>query len=104
MTWSPVQLRPRLPVRDGTVTAEPVVPCAAAQYCAQTLANLLPARDDLMNRLPVGKAISYAYAFTFNQLGTIIGLCWVPLVLMAFVQFLPFAFGNPMAPAENATA
>jgi len=57
-----------------------------------------------MNKIPVGKAIAYAYTFTLAEIGTIIGLAWVPLVLMAVVQFLPFIFGNPMAPAENTTA
>jgi hypothetical protein len=57
-----------------------------------------------MIKLPVGKAIAHAYTFTLRELGTIIGLCWVPLVLMALVQFLPFVFGNPMAQSENATA
>jgi hypothetical protein len=51
-----------------------------------------------MNKIPVGKTIAYAYSFAFGQLGTIIGLCWLPLVLAAVLQFLPWAFGgNPMA-------
>jgi len=57
-----------------------------------------------MNKIPVGKAIAYAYTFTVAEIGTIIGLAWLPLVLMSVVQFLPFMFGNQMAPAENATA
>ncbi len=58
-----------------------------------------------MNRIDVGKTITHAYSFTIGQLGTIIGLCWLPLVLMAVLQFLPYALGgNPMAPAENAAA
>ena len=57
-----------------------------------------------MNKLPVGKTITYAYSFTFSQLGTIIGLCWFPLVLIAVLQFLPYAFGgDPMAPPANLT-
>lgn len=56
-----------------------------------------------MNKIPVGKAIAYAYRFTFEEIGTIIGLAWLPLVLMAVIQFLPFVFGNPMAAPENAT-
>ncbi len=58
-----------------------------------------------MTKIPVGSTIRHAYTFTFSELGTIIGLCWLPLVLIAILQFLPFAFGgDPMAPAENATA
>lgn len=59
---------------------------------------------DRMNKLPVGKTITYAYTFTFTQLGTIIGLCWFPLVLVAVLQFLPYAFGgDPSAPPANLT-
>ena len=58
-----------------------------------------------MNRIPVGKTIGYAYGFTFGHLGTIIGIAWLPLVLIGVLQFLPYAFGgNPMLPAEDATA
>jgi hypothetical protein len=58
-----------------------------------------------MTKLPMGSTIRHAYTFTLSELGTIIGLCWLPLVLIAILQFLPYAFGgDPMAPAENATA
>ncbi|HEY1962866.1 MAG TPA: hypothetical protein VGG69_10640 [Rhizomicrobium sp.] len=58
-----------------------------------------------MNKIPVRQTVSYAYSFTFGQIGTIIGLCWLPLVVIAVLQFLPYALGgNPLAPAENATA
>ncbi|MBV8799420.1 MAG: hypothetical protein JO208_06400 [Alphaproteobacteria bacterium] len=58
-----------------------------------------------MNKIDVGKTIADSYRFTLGQLGTIIGLCWLPLVLMAVLQFLPYAFGgNPMAAPENAAA
>ncbi len=58
-----------------------------------------------MTKLPVGSTIRHAYTFTLSELGTIIGLCWLPLVLIAILQFLPYAFGgDPAAPAENATA
>ena len=63
-----------------------------------------PADSLRVMKIPVADAIAYAYKFTLTHLGTIIGLCWVPLVLIAVLQFLPYALGgNPMAPAENAT-
>ena len=56
-----------------------------------------------MTKLPVGSTIRHAYSFTFGELGTIIGLCWLPLVLIAILQFLPYAFGgDPMAAPDNA--
>ena len=56
-----------------------------------------------MTKIPVGDTIRHAYTFTFSELGTIIGLCWLPLVLIAILQFLPYAFvGDPSA-AANAT-
>src|SRR6476646_11884553 len=58
-----------------------------------------------MTKLPMASTIRHAYTFTLSELGTVIGLCWLPLVLIAILQFLPYAFGgDPMAPAENATA
>ncbi|HEY4113081.1 MAG TPA: hypothetical protein VGM17_03385 [Rhizomicrobium sp.] len=57
-----------------------------------------------MNKLPVGRTIAFAYRFTFTHLGTIIGLVWIPLVLIAVLRFLPYAFGgNPDAAPENLT-
>src|SRR5690348_1038247 len=47
-----------------------------------------------MNKIPIGKTIAYAYNFTFGQLGTIIGLSWFPLVIIAVLQFLPYAVGG----------
>ncbi len=41
-----------------------------------------------MNKIPVGKTIRFAYAFTFGDIGTIIGLIWIPAVLNAVVSFL----------------
>ncbi|HEY8696174.1 MAG TPA: hypothetical protein VIM02_01035 [Rhizomicrobium sp.] len=57
-----------------------------------------------MKKIPVGKTIAYAYSFTFGHLGAIIGFAWLALVLIAVLQFLPYAMGgNPMAEPENAT-
>lgn len=57
-----------------------------------------------MNKIPVLDTITSAYRFTFTHLGTIIGFSWVGLVLIAVLQFLPYAFGgDPFATPENAT-
>jgi hypothetical protein len=64
-----------------------------------------PAAPSQVRKIPVRETIVHAYKFTLAHLGTIIGLCWLPLVLIAVLQFLPYALGgNPMAPAENASA
>jgi hypothetical protein len=49
-----------------------------------------------MNKIPVGKTISYAYSFTFGHIGAIIGLIWLPLILMAVLRFLPHLAGSGM--------
>ena len=40
-----------------------------------------------MNKLPVGKTIQFAYAFTFGQIGTVIGLIWIPTLINAVASF-----------------
>ncbi|HEV2651098.1 MAG TPA: hypothetical protein VGU69_07570 [Rhizomicrobium sp.] len=45
-----------------------------------------------MQKLPVGRIIRLAYAFTFGQIGTIIGLVWIPAVITAVMSF--FAQGG----------
>lgn len=40
-----------------------------------------------MRRLPVVATIRDAYAFAFGQLGGIIGLIWIPMVLLTVAQF-----------------
>lgn len=59
-----------------------------------------------MNKIPVGKTIRSAYALAFGHLGSIIGLAWAPLVLMAVLQFLPYAMGydSPAMPESAAIA
>jgi len=51
-------------------------------------------RELRVKKLPVGEAIRFAYHFTFGQLGTIIGLVWIPLVVIAVLQFLPYGMGD----------
>jgi hypothetical protein len=48
-----------------------------------------------MNKLPVGQTIRFAYAFTFGEIGTVLGLIWIPTVLNAVGGFLVFG----LAPA-----
>ena len=40
-----------------------------------------------MAKIPVWRSIRYAYSFTFGNLGTIIGLAWLPLVIFAIAGF-----------------
>ena len=41
-----------------------------------------------MKKIPVWKTIAGGYAFTFGQLGTIIGLIWLPMVIVAVAGYL----------------
>ncbi|HTT84026.1 MAG TPA: hypothetical protein VMF67_11135 [Rhizomicrobium sp.] len=47
-----------------------------------------------MTKLSAIGAIRFAYGFAFGQIGAIIGLAWLPLVLVAILQFLPYAIGT----------
>jgi hypothetical protein len=40
-----------------------------------------------MNKIPVGQTIRFAYAFTFGEIGTVIGLVWIPTLLQAIASF-----------------
>jgi hypothetical protein len=40
-----------------------------------------------MRKIPVWKTIAQGYSFTFGQLGTIIGLIWVPMVIVAVAGY-----------------
>jgi hypothetical protein len=54
-----------------------------------------------MNKLPVGETTRFAYAFTIGQLGTIIGLIWLPMVAIAVLQFLPYGLGDANLVADQ---
>jgi hypothetical protein len=43
-----------------------------------------------MNKLPVGQTIRFAYVFTFGEIGTVIGLTWIPTVINAVASFFVF--------------
>ena len=45
-----------------------------------------------MNKIPVGQTIRFAYAFTFGEIGTVIGLIWIPTLINAVASF--FALGG----------
>ena len=58
-----------------------------------------------MNKLPVGATICSAYGFARGELGTIIGLIWVPMLAIAVLTFLPYAIGDTTVTLEqNPTA
>lgn len=58
-----------------------------------------------MSKLPVGEIVRFAYGFTLRELGTIIGLIWVPMVALAVINFLPYALGDASPPPDiNPTA
>ena len=40
-----------------------------------------------MNKLPVGQTIRFAYAFTFAEIGTVIGLIWIPTLINVLTGF-----------------
>jgi hypothetical protein len=40
-----------------------------------------------MNKLPVGQIIRQAYAFTFGEIGTVIGLTWIPILVSTVVSY-----------------
>jgi len=40
-----------------------------------------------MRKIPVWKTVAQGYAFTFGQLGTIIGLIWLPMVIAAVAGY-----------------
>jgi hypothetical protein len=40
-----------------------------------------------MNKIPVGQTIRFAYAFTLGEIGTIIGLIWIPTLVNAVATF-----------------
>ncbi|HTQ14084.1 MAG TPA: hypothetical protein VMH86_09430 [Rhizomicrobium sp.] len=49
-----------------------------------------------MNKIPVGKTIAFAYQFTFGHLGVIIGLIWIPTVLVAVGGFFAESHYGPV--------
>jgi hypothetical protein len=58
-----------------------------------------------MNKIPVGKTIAYAYSFTLSNLGAIIGLVWLPMVILTVLKFLPYIGGNGFdAASQSQTA
>lgn len=53
-----------------------------------------------MNKIPVGQTIRFAYAFTFGEIGTLIGLVWIPLVINAVAEFLVERYSGGMEPLD----
>lgn len=61
-----------------------------------------------MTKIPVRDSIRYGYAFTFGHMGTIIGLIWLPMVILAVAGYFVMSYyygavpdavsaGNPVA-------
>ncbi|HEX4534633.1 MAG TPA: hypothetical protein VH000_10410 [Rhizomicrobium sp.] len=44
------------------------------------------------SKIPVGQSIRYAYTFTFGHLGAIIGLIWVPMLIVSIGSFFSFSY------------
>lgn len=40
-----------------------------------------------MNKIKVGETIAFAYRFTFGNIGTVIGLIWLPVIALCVMQF-----------------
>ena len=57
-----------------------------------------------MNKIPVWNTIRFAYAFAFGHIGAIIGLIWLPTLLIAVLQFLPYALGTQSPPQDQNAA
>jgi hypothetical protein len=45
-----------------------------------------------LNKIPVGKTIAFAYEFTFANIGTVIGLIWLPLVVYSVANFFATSY------------
>lgn len=46
-----------------------------------------------MHKIPVGQTIASAYRFLFNEIGTILGICWFPAVLSSVASYLTSLYG-----------
>ncbi len=44
-----------------------------------------------MAKIPVGKTIAFSYGFTFGNIGVIIGLIWLPMVLLTLGGYFVFS-------------
>jgi hypothetical protein len=47
-----------------------------------------------MKKIPVGQTIAFAYRFLFAEIGTIVGIAWVPAVLSSFAAYLAQIYVN----------
>jgi hypothetical protein len=57
-----------------------------------------------MNKIPVGQTIRQAYAFTFGEIGTVIGLTWIPtLISTVAIYFLLRTYATWIESLESGT-
>ena len=57
-----------------------------------------------MNKIPVGRTISSAYAFTFGHVGAVIGLIWLPLLIYYVGRFFIVNYAQSIAAAGDPTS
>src|SRR5437660_1705988 len=57
-----------------------------------------------MTKIPVAETIRFAYTFAFGQIGAIIGLVWLPLIIVAVLQVMPNALGTAYTASSTNTA
>ena len=80
-------------VLAGLPPARLRAPIASSFQPRRATAAKPPAENSThMKKIPVLDSIRYAYAFTFGHLGTIIGLIWVPMVILAVAGYFVMSY------------
>ena len=55
-----------------------------------------------MQKIPVGQTIASAYRFLFSEIGTIVGIAWIPALLSSFENYLVRIYASMNRPALEA--
>jgi hypothetical protein len=48
---------------------------------------VLPPREDMMSKIPVGQTVAFAYKFLFGRIGRILRVTWIAALITAIVSF-----------------